>query len=135
MQLIQEKWFEDISVVKNIYSTLGLTTEIDFLLRNQLVGLCAENEVVLNGHVYSVQCFMGESQELGFDIEKSNDLLEQESIVPEHFVAVGLLQGDDVICIEKGTGFVYLLLIESGDGEIVKVADTIESFIRKINLI
>jgi hypothetical protein len=94
---------------------------------NKIVGLFTENEFDVNGDPYAVQCFMGISNIIGYDLIKANQMLKLKNRV-----AIGLVDGDDPICIEKETGYVYLLLLETGDGEEIKIAESVEAFINKI---
>lgn len=129
-ELIREPLFSNIEEIREIYQKYGLVSETNFLIKNQVVGIFKENEFLVGEDPYAVQCIMGKSDVAGFDIEKSNSFINLDG-----YTVIGLVEGDDLICIDNSTGHIYLSLIETGEGENVKIADSIETFISKINLI
>ena len=127
LNIIKSPLYTNIEEVAEAYQTLQLSAEIEYIIKNKIVGLFNENEFDVNGDPYAVQCFMGVSNIIGYDLKKANQMLKLKKRV-----AIGLVDGDDPICIEKETGHVYLLLLETGDGEEIKIAESVEAFINKI---
>ena len=126
-KIIKEPFYISIEDVVEVYKMFQLSSEVEYIIKNKIVGLFTENEFDVNGDPYAVQCFMGISNIIGYDLIKANQMLKLKN-----HVAIGLVDGDDPICIEKETGHVYLLLLETGDGEEIKIAESVEAFINKI---
>ena len=129
-KLIREPLFSDIEEIRKIYQNYGLVSKVDFLIQNQVVGMFKENEFFVGEDPYAVQCIMGKSDIPGFDLEKANTFIKLKG-----YTVIGLVEGDDLICIENSTGHIYISLVQTGDGENIKIADSIEMFINKIILI
>lgn len=127
LNIIKSPFYTNFEEVVEAYKTLQLSAEIKYIIKNHIAGLFNKNEFDVNGDPYAVQCFMGVSNIIGYDLKKANQMFKLKNRV-----AIGLLDGDDPICIEKETGHVYLLLLETGDGEEIKIAESVEAFIKKI---
>jgi len=65
------------------------------------------------------------SETAGYGIEKTNHLLRLEGT---QTLAVGLVEGDDVICVDIDSGQVFIWMIQTGVGERILVADSITRF-------
>lgn len=127
LNIIKSPFYTNFEEVVEAYKTLQLSAEVAYIIKNKIAGLFNENQFDIDGDPYAVQCFMGISNIIGYDLKKANQMLKLKNRV-----AIGLVDGDDPICIEKGTGHVYLLLLETGDGEELKIAESVEAFINKI---
>lgn len=126
-KIIKEPFYISIEDVVEVYKMFQLSSEVEYIIKNKIIGLFNANEFEVNGDPYAVQCFMGISNIIGYDLKKANQMLKLKNRV-----AIGLVDGDDPICIEKETGHVYLLLLETGDGEEIKIGESVEAFINKI---
>lgn len=45
--------------------------------------------------------------------------------------AIGLIEGDDVICINSLNGAIFVWMIQTGNGEYIEVAKSFEEFINE----
>ena len=63
---------------------------------------------------------------MGYGLITTNSLLKMDI---GSYMAIGLIEGDDVICMELKSGSILLWMIQSGDGEFIKVFDSFEAFI------
>jgi len=69
------------------------------------------------------------SHKLPYGLIASNNILHLDH---EHQVAIGLVEGDDVICIDLKDGSINLWLVENGNGEHITLAPDFASFWRLI---
>lgn len=76
---------------------------------------------------YAVSHFLGSSETQMYDIWSVNKNLRFENT---NKVAFAILVGDDAVFIDTKTGAVFLYLIQSDRGSIVKVSDTLDEFIK-----
>lgn len=91
-------------------------------------GFVADNTIIINDEEYTIQCFLGTSENTAYDIVKCNKIRD---VHETPLCAIALLYGDDLICINANDGHVYFW----NDEDLIKVADNFEDFINKINLI
>ena len=77
---------------------------------------------------FMVSHFFDDSDLPGYGLIATNAILEGKD---EDLVAIGLIEGDDIICYKKFTGQVFLWMVQTGVGELVEVADTFKQFIEK----
>ena len=96
-----------------------------------------EKEVILDlaplfvgGDEYEVYYIMSLMDEDGFDIEQINQNVGTGS---GNIVTIGLVEGDDLLCVDTQDNSMYIKLIENGDGEMIKVANDYEDFKRCYN--
>lgn len=81
----------------------------------------------VNGFDYIVSHFLDRSEKKGYGIIATNEILETEK---SGQLAVGLIEGDDVICLDPKTGQISLWLVQTGNNEHLVVADSFDDFIR-----
>lgn len=98
-----------------------------FLFSNSTVNhafkLCSTN-----GLDYMVSHFLDSSEQVGYGLIPTNEVLKTDG---GNFLAIGLIEGDDVICMDIPSGAISLWMIQSGNGESLKVADSFEEFLAK----
>ena len=80
----------------------------------------------LNGFDYMVSHFLDKSEEAGFGLIATNELLKTEKFGQ---LAIGLIEGDDVICLDPQTGHISLWMIQSSYGEFLVAAKSFQDFI------
>lgn len=81
------------------------------------------------GYDFMVSHFFDESDKEGYGLIASNNNLHSDL---EHQVAIGLVEGDDAICIDLKDGSINLWLVENGNGEHIILAPDFASFWRMI---
>ena len=91
-------------------------------------GFATDNMIIINDEEYTIQCFLGTSENTAYDIVKCNKIRE---VHETPLCAIALLYGDDLICINANDGCVYFW----NDEDLIKVAENFEDFVNKINLI
>ena len=77
------------------------------------------------GYDFMVSHFFDESDNAGCGLIPSNHNLHSDL---EHQVAIGLVEGDDAICIDLNDGSINLWLVENGNGEHITLAPNFTSF-------
>lgn len=77
---------------------------------------------------FMISHFFDDSHLPGYGLIATNAILEGKD---EDLVAIGLIEGDDIICYRKSTEQVLLWMVQTGVGELVEVADTFKQFIEK----
>lgn len=82
----------------------------------------------INGFDFIVSHFFDETEENGYGLIPTNNLLRFPN---EGQLAIGLIEGDDVICLNIKNGEVGIFMIQTGDGEYIKVADSLNEFLEK----
>lgn len=76
---------------------------------------------------YAIHHFLDGSHRAGYGAKKTNDQLKTDDT---DYVAVALVEGDDVVCINVKDGSVLLWLIQSSKGEMIKIADSFSDFLK-----
>lgn len=75
---------------------------------------------------YQVSHFFNESGKKGYGLIPTNELLKTHT---GPMMAIGAIEGDDVICMDLRSGAVYLWMIQTGEGEYMKAADSFSEFL------
>ena len=104
----------------------GLAPEIVEYLTSEEANKSEFIPFSVNREDYAIHHFLDGSHRPGYGVKKTNDQLKT---FETDYVAVALVEGDDVICINVQDGSVHLWLIQSGDGEMIKVADSFSDFL------
>ena len=94
-------------------------------------GCLEENTFFVNGECYGVSHFLTVSKIDGFDIKKANQHLGLDK---GNIMAIALVEGDDVICLDLVTGEVFLWMISCGDGEKILISKTFDMFLDMIKI-
>ena len=81
----------------------------------------------INGFDYAVSHFLDKSEKMGYGLISTNEGLQTEK---EGQIIIGLIEGDDAICLDPKTGQISLWLIQTGDNEHIIVADSFNDFIK-----
>lgn len=82
----------------------------------------------VDGFDYIVSHFLDSSEQLGYGLIPTNEILKTDK---GDRLVIGLIEGDDVICMDIPSGVISLWMIQSGNGESLKVADSFEEFLAK----
>ena len=82
----------------------------------------------VDGFDFIVSHFFDDSTQSGYGLIKTNDILKKNGC---HFIGIGLIEGDDVLCINSLTGTIHVWLIQTGNGEYIEVSRSFKSFIEK----
>lgn len=85
----------------------------------------------VDGFDYMVDHFLDDSDQVGYGIIPTNLVLKTETI---NAVAIALVEGDDVICIDSDDGAVFLWLVQTGNSERKVIAKSIEQFLGMIKI-
>ena len=83
------------------------------------------------GMEFQVTVIFSDNQKYPLSIEQANINLGLQN---GNDVAIGLLDGDEIVCLNCATGAVYFWLIENGDGEKIKIASSFTKFIELITV-
>ena len=87
-------------------------------------GFLDENIICIKNEHFSIQCFLGKSQNDVYDIELCNILYGLED---SDYCAIALLYGDDLICISRNDSKVYYFNASSREMQII--CDDFTSFL------
>ena len=101
----------------------------NFLMQTPM-GCLEANTFSVNGECYGVSHFLSVSNIEGFDIQKANKNLGLDK---GNIMAIALVEGDDVLCMNIKTGEVFLWMISCGNGEEVLVSKTFTEFLDMIS--
>lgn len=66
-----------------------------------------------------------ESDVPGYGLIRTNQSLHTDEGAQ---IAIGIVEGDDIVCMDVFNGTISLWLIENGDGERLKIADCFKQF-------
>ena len=79
----------------------------------------------INGFDFMVSHFLDGSDRTGEGLIPTNEVLKTST---GEKMAIGLIEGDDVICMDIPSRKIYLWMIQTGCGESIAVADTFSDF-------
>lgn len=82
----------------------------------------------VDGFDFMVSHFFDDSEQSGYGLISTNDMLKTTG---SQFTAFGLIEGDDVICLNSSNGAIYIWLIQTGNGEYIKVSSSFKEFINE----
>lgn len=98
----------------------------DFVLRSNsdeyIFTLCTTS-----GFDYAVSHFFDKSEKKGYGLIATNEALRTGL---GHQLAIGLIEGDDVVCLDPKTGRISIWMIQTGNGEQLVVAESFDDFIQ-----
>lgn len=80
-----------------------------------------------NGIDYAIHHFLDDSDIAGYGLIQTNAIL---NLNDNNSVAIALVEGDDVVCINTDNGSVYLWLIQMGHGERIQLANSFDEFLQ-----
>lgn len=122
---------QDKQYVLSYLKSRGLTNrELVKVILDNPFGLLENMTFNIGGEIYSISHLLSKSDVTGYDIRKVNQLLETEA---SDEVVFALVLGDDALCCNVKSKAVYLWRIQSGNGEKIKISDSLTKFIKKIN--
>lgn len=101
---------------RKFLSTNSAAEDLDFVLFS------------VGGFDYMVSHFLDSSERAGYGLIPTNKILKTDK---GDRLVIGLIEGDDVICMDIPSGTISLWMIQSGNGESLKVADSFEEFLAK----
>lgn len=96
-------------------------------IENYFGGFVTDNTITVSNEEYTIQCFLGKSENTAYDIVKCNEIRELDKTP---LCAIAMLYGDDLICINANDGRVYFF----DDNELILLSENFELFIKSINL-
>ena len=64
----------------------------------------------------------------GYGLMATNEILGTNE---GDILSIGSIEGDDIVCMNIPSKAIYLWMIENGDGEYIKIADSFEDFLDK----
>ena len=85
--------------------------------------LCSQN-----GFDYMVSHFLDASDIKGYGVIATNASLQMSG----EQLAIGLIEGDDIICMDLQDRSIYLWLVQTGKGERIKVSDSFGEFLSNV---
>ncbi len=77
---------------------------------------------------YLVSHLLDKSNKAGFGLIPTNNVLKTENT---NYIAIGLIEGDDIVCMNLLEGYVCIWMIQTGNGEYIKIANSFKDFINK----
>lgn len=83
------------------------------------------------GLEFQVSVIFSDNGKYPLSIEQANKNLGFQT---GNEIAIGLLEGDDIICMDISSGAIYFWLIENGDGEKIRIASSFKEFIELISV-
>ncbi len=96
----------------------------DYLLHSDV--LCLKFQLCsLNGFDYMVNHLFDASERLGYGLIPTNRVLNTDKT---SCIAIGLIEGDDMICMDVFSGEIFLWMIQTGEGERLRVASSFKEF-------
>lgn len=81
----------------------------------------------VNGFDFMVSYFLDGSERIGYGLIPTNAALKTDC---GNKMSIGLIEGDDVICLEIPSGKISLWMIQTGNGEFFEVADSFDLFLK-----
>lgn len=115
------KRIKDYLVASGIQSV-----EIEKLLTEDMSDQMEYIPFSADGFDYAIHHFLDSSDIPGYGVFQTNAILGLEGT--EQF-AIALVEGDDVICLDKKDGSVNLWLIQTGNGERIRIAPSFRAFL------
>ena len=98
-------------------------------LQRQKFGLLDSVTFLANNELYEITHFLSKSEIMGYDIMAVN---RQLSLDDTNIVAIALVSGDDVICVNNLSNEVFLWKIQTGNGEEIIISKSLDEFFEKI---
>ena len=80
----------------------------------------------VDGFDFVVSHFFDDSDKKGYGLVVTNEIL---TLKKENYIAIGLIEGDDIICMDVDDGSIYGWLVQTGCGEYIKLYDSFEIFL------
>ena len=84
---------------------------------------------LVDGQPYMLSHFLDASDELGYGLIETNDVL---GLTDTEMLAIALVEGDDVVCINSTDNSIWLLSFQSGGGTLLRIVDTFCDFLSMI---
>ncbi len=86
---------------------------------------CAFKLCSVDGFDFMMSHFLGSSDEVGYGLIPTNRTLGLDG---SNQLAIGLIEGDDVVCMNLDDGSINLWLLEMADGKRMSVATSFGDF-------
>ena len=100
---------------------------LDFVLNNRQTE-CTFKLCSVNKFDFMVTHFLDATNRIEFGLMKTNSILNLDET---EWLAIALIDGGDVICMNTKSEKIYLWLIQSGDASFLKVANSFSEFLEK----
>ena len=85
--------------------------------------------ISVNNQDYMVSHFFDSSNQIGFSLIKTNEILDTNKT---NMIAFAAVEGDDIICLNTADNSIWLWSIQTGNGEFVKISDTFKAFAQMV---
>ena len=93
-------------------------------------GFLQYNTLLINGEEFSIDTFLGSSDESIYDLIKCNEMMNVDN---SKLVAIATCVGDDLICLEPhDPGVYYCQLDDIESDNLEKLADSFNAFLKLI---
>ncbi len=100
----------------------------EFLINNEY-GFLDENQMIINNEEYSVECFLGVSNNEAYDMVRANKLAE---LYNTKYCAIAILYGGDLVCLNTEDNKVYCWFHENWDKKPICIANSFNQFVDSI---
>ena len=80
----------------------------------------------LNNFEFMVSHFLNDSDSPGYGLIATNQILQTDR---GEWLAIALIEGDDVVCMNTHTGAIHIWMVQTGDSEYIEVAKSFKRFI------
>lgn len=130
-----KKYFQKNGKDKLIINFLlqkGVTSQeyIDFFKING-GGFLQYNTLLINGEEFTIDTFLGSSNEAIYDLIKTNKMMNLDN---SKLIAIATCVGDDLICLKPHDQGVYYCQLDDIDGNnLVKLAEDFNSFLKLVH--
>lgn len=104
--------------------------ELNRIIKKYPFGLLKETSFFIGEEEYGISHFLSKSDITGYDIQKVNSLLGTEVL---GIVAFAIVVGDDALCYDPKSKEVFMWLIQTGEGDRLRVSDNLTKFLRSLN--
>lgn len=116
---------------KELVDYLNYRGVTDHIYRSFVQQYCSDDYKFLlcsaDGFDYIVSHFLDRSEKKGYGLIATNETLQTEK---NGQLVIGLIEGDDAICLDPETGRISLWLIQTGNNEYITVAESFQDFIK-----
>ena len=104
--------------------------ELNRIIKKYPFGLLKETSFFIGEEEYGISHFLSKSDITGYDIQKVNSLLGTEAL---GIIAFAIVVGDDALCYDNKSKEVFLWLIQTGEGNRLRVSDNLTKFLKSLN--
>lgn len=93
-------------------------------------GFLQYNTLLINGEEFTIDTFLGSSNETIYDLIKTNKMMNLDN---SKLIAIATCVGDDLICLKPHDQGVYFCQLDDIDGDnLFKLAEDFNSFLKLV---